>query len=87
MSEDIESEFHKNLKELHSVLLDMKKYQEKQSSLKWNFWRGIAYGLGFFIGSALLTTILVYILRSIGGEGPIGQIAQFFTDLFQQAQN
>jgi hypothetical protein len=50
----------------------LEKYERKLSSLWWNFWRGIVYGLGFFIGSALLAAVIIYIMSKISGWAYIG---------------
>lgn len=41
------------------------KYNKKLSSVWWTFLRGILYGLGFFIGSAILAAATIYVLSKI----------------------
>jgi len=53
--------------ELKKTLLDMAKSQKKAASLWWNFLRGVFYGLGFFIGSAILAAAIIYILSKLEG--------------------
>ncbi len=60
------------------------RYERKLSSLSWNFWRGVVYGLGFFIGSAILAALLIYILSGIEGWGNIGK---FVHDIIQILKN
>lgn len=36
--------------------------QAKSVNLAWNFYRGIFYGVGFFIGGTLLVAIIIYVL-------------------------
>lgn len=55
--------------ELKSALIEMAKSQKRSVSLSANFWRGVVYGFGFFIGSAILAASLLYLLSHIGLEG------------------
>jgi len=77
-----------DLHDLHTVLYDLKKSQKKQSSLKWNFWRGVFYGFGFFVGSAILVSLVAYVLRHIGADGDslLGEFIQGVIQLFQEAR-
>jgi len=76
MREEEESRLSTDLEELHNVLLDLKKIYLRQTSLLWNFWRGILYGFGFVIGSAILTTFLVVVLTHLGirDDSAIGRL-------------
>jgi len=47
-------------------------YEKRQTSIGWIFLRGVAYGLGFFIGSAILATVVILLLSKIEGLGIIG---------------
>lgn len=58
--------------------------QEKQVSLRWNFYRGIIYGFGFFIGSALLIGIILGLLSTINTVPIIGEYTAKVIDFIQQ---
>lgn len=58
--------------------------QDKQASLRWNFYRGVIYGFGFFIGSALLIGIIVWLLSSINTVPLIGEYTAKIIDFIQQ---
>jgi len=47
---------------------------QKQASLWLTFWRGVLYGFGFFVGSALLAAGLIYILTLMKSWGALGHI-------------
>lgn len=66
MEPNSEKMLSEDLRDLHVVLTEVKMYWKKQSSLRWNFIRGILYGFGFFIGSAVVAATLVYILGHLG---------------------
>lgn len=59
--------------EFSKLVGQLVKYERKLSSLSWNFWRGVVYGLGFFIGSAILAAVLIYVLGRVEGNGFIGR--------------
>lgn len=85
---DLNYMLKEDLHELHLILDDMRKYQQKQSSLRWNFWRGVFYGFGFFIGSAILVSALAYVLKHIGADGntTFGRIIKDVVELFQSTR-
>jgi len=58
--------------------------QDKQVSLRWNFYRGIIYGFGFFIGSALLIGIIVGLLSSVNTIPIVGEYTAKIIDFIQQ---
>jgi len=62
------------------------KLQEKQISLTRNLFRGIFYGFGFFIGSAVLVGLLIYILSLINTVPIIGQYTAAIVDFVQSHQ-
>ncbi|MFA4995571.1 MAG: DUF5665 domain-containing protein [Patescibacteria group bacterium] len=66
--------------ELKKALVDMAKAQKKSASLWLTFWRGVLYGLGFFIGSAILATVVIYILSKLEGWGTIGNFIHNIVD-------
>ncbi|MBU1092107.1 hypothetical protein KJ836_00260 [Patescibacteria group bacterium] len=73
------------MKDLHDQKLDeLIRLQDKQTSLRWNFYRGIFYGFGFFIGSVLLISIVVYILSSINTVPLIGEYTVKIIEFIQQ---
>ncbi len=55
----------KEPEDLHKLVKSLVRYEHKLTSLSWNFWRGVVYGLGFFIGSAIVAAIFVYIVSRI----------------------
>lgn len=65
----------------------LEKYEGKLSSLWWNFWRGIVYGLGFFIGSALLAAVLIYVLSKIQGWAFIGDYIKKILEISNSVQS
>ena len=79
-----ESLLNQDLRELHSVLADLKKIEQKQTSLRWNFWRGVFYGFGAFIGSVVLTAAVVYFLTHISIDGST-VVGRFINNLIQSA--
>ena len=60
---------------------------KKSNSLGWNFLKGISYGFGFFVGSAILVSILVYCLAflKIDGNTFSGKVIQKVISTAQQA--
>lgn len=56
----------------------------KSTNLWWNFLRGIFYGFGFFIGSAFLAAILIYVLSKIQGWAYIGDIIKKILEISGQ---
>lgn len=40
----------------------LEKSQRKLASWRWTFLRGIAYGLGFFVGGTVIVGLLIYVL-------------------------
>ena len=77
---------NEDLQDLHEVLEKLKDYQKKQSSLRWNFWRGVFYGFGFFVGTSILVSLLVYGLNHIGADGNtwLGRVLKEVIELFQK---
>lgn len=61
-------EEEKNLKEL---VVELASYERRISSLWWNFLRGITYGLGFFIGSAIVTAVVIYLTTQLFHNTPL----------------
>lgn len=59
-------------KDLQESIENLAKYEKKLSNLSWNFWRGVIYGFGFFIGSAILAALLIYILSRLENGSTIG---------------
>lgn len=60
------------LDRLEEAVKRQTKVQEKLANPWWNLWRGVMYGLGVFIGSALLAAILIWILSQINTAPLIG---------------
>ncbi|MEI7792515.1 MAG: hypothetical protein WCI57_03480 [Candidatus Berkelbacteria bacterium] len=86
MEKESEELLIKELKELRVVLTKVQEYWRKQASLRWNFYRGILYGLGFFIGSAIIATGLIYLMSHLGisGESAFGRMIQKIVENFNQ---
>ncbi|MEI8143418.1 MAG: DUF5665 domain-containing protein [Candidatus Berkelbacteria bacterium] len=76
------------LRELRSVIHQLNKNEKRQLSLSWHFWRGIFYGFGFFVGSAILATIIVYSLShlQINENTVIGNFFENVLRLFERAK-
>lgn len=79
-----ESLLGQDLRELHTALKSLETLQRKQASLRWNFWRGVFYGFGAFIGSVVLTAAVVYFLTHITIDGST-VVGRFINDLIQSA--
>lgn len=60
--------------ELKYYTKQLARYERNLASLSWNFWRGVIYGFGFFIGSAILAAVLIYVLSKIQGWAYIGDV-------------
>lgn len=56
--------------------------EAKSASAWWTFLRGAMYGLGFFIGSAILAAVVILILSKLQNFGSIGS---FIHDVIQNA--
>lgn len=67
--------------ELKKALIDMAKAQKKSNSLGLTFLKGIINGLGFFIGSAILAAVLIYILSKVEGWSTFGGFIKRILDL------
>lgn len=52
--------------------------QEKTVSLPWNFYRGVFYGVGFFVGGTLIVGVIIYVL-SLFNTAPL--IGDFITKI------
>jgi len=87
MDKESESLLLKELKDLRVAMIDMGKYWKRQTSLRWNFVRGVIYGLGFFIGSALLTASIIYILTQLAGtDSNFGRLLENIVELNQKTR-
>lgn len=84
MNDNDQKMLSQDLHELHDVISSIKEYQRKQSSLTWNFWRGVIYGFGFFIGSALLAAALIYILTKVGNDSFFGRFIQNIVNIVEK---
>ena len=69
-----------------SQLNQLIKLQEKQVSLRATLIRGICSGFGFFIGSAVLVGLLVYILSMINTVPIIGHYTAAIVDFVKSRQ-
>lgn len=69
--------------EIKFYIKRLARYERKLSSLSWNFWRGVVYGLGFFIGSAILAAVLIYILSKV----EIRWAGQYVDDIIEILKN
>jgi hypothetical protein len=86
MDQESEKMLSADLRDLHEVLNEVKHYWKKQSSLKWNFLKGIIYGFGFFIGSAVIVGFLLYLLTrlNISSDSLLGRFIRDFIDIIQK---
>jgi hypothetical protein len=57
---------------LASSIESLAKSEAKSASALWSFLRGMFYGVGFFVGSALLAAAIIYILSKFEGSSFIG---------------
>lgn len=55
--------------EIKKVLAQMVEAQKKSNSLRLTFWRGVFYGFGVFVGSAVLVALLIYVLTRLNVDG------------------
>lgn len=60
-------------KDLKESIDTLEKTESKLVSLKWNLYRGIFYGLGFFIGGTILVAFLLYILSFFDTAPIVGE--------------
>ena len=58
-------------KELKELVKELLVYEKKLVSMSNSFYRGIFYGLGFFIGSAILVAVIIYILSLLLRNSPV----------------
>ena len=56
--------------ELAEAVKELNTNQQKVVSLSWNFYRGILYGLGFFVGGTLIVGSIIY-LMSLFDTAPV----------------
>ena len=73
--------------ELNSDIKKLTKVVNKSNSLWLAFFRGIFYGLGFFIGSAILAAVLIYILSRLQGWAYIGDVIQKILNIAGKTQS
>jgi len=59
--------------ELRDAMRKLETAQTKNLSLSWNFYRGIVYGFGFFIGGTLLIGVIIYVLSFFDTAPIIGE--------------
>lgn len=57
---------------------------KKSNSLWWSLLRGIFYGFGFFIGSAILAAAVIYVLSKIQGWAYIGDAVKKILEISGQ---
>jgi hypothetical protein len=63
------------MSETSELTAAIKKLDEKQTkivSLPWNFYRGMIYGLGFFVGGTLLVGFLLYLMSMFDTAPVVG---------------
>ncbi len=79
------NEIKSETKELAAALHSLAKYKKREISLSWNFWRGVFYGFGLFVGSALLAAILIYVLAALAAGD--NNVAHFFRNIYEGITN
>ena len=57
----------------------------KSASVWWTLLRGIISGFGVFIGTVLLTAILIYVLSKVEGWAYIGRYAHNVLEIISQS--
>lgn len=72
-----ESELEKSLTKLEEAI-------NKQNSFRSSFWRGVFNGFGFFVGSAILTAVLILILAKLPDTNPIGHFLHSIVDVVNE---
>lgn len=70
--------------ELKKALEKMAETQKRSNSLALTFLKGIVNGLGFFIGSAILAAVLIYVLSKIEGWSTFGGFIKQILDASQK---
>lgn len=70
----------KEITELSEEVNHLAKIEKKQASVWWTFLRAIMYGLGFFIGSAVLAAAVLLILSRLQG---FGGLSNFIDQIIQ----
>ena len=58
-------------------------YEKRLASLRYSFWRGVFYGFGFFIGSAILATVIISLLSQFGADSFLGRILNRIIEVSQ----
>lgn len=58
--------------DLREAIEKLEASQAKVVSLPWNFYRGIFYGVGFFVGGTLLVGLIIYILTFLDTAPIVG---------------
>lgn len=74
-------------KEQTDEIRDLIKGINKSNNLWWAMFRGIFYGFGFFIGSAILAAALIYVSSKIQGWAYIGDFVEKFIDIVSKTQS
>jgi len=59
----------------------------RSNNLWWAFFRGIFYGFGFFIGSAVLATIFIYIFSGLKSWAYIGDLIEQIINIASKTQS
>ncbi len=72
----MDNEYENKQMEILDQLKLLNKKLAKQNSLRFIFRTGIVYGVGFFIGSAILATIALGVLGPLFGQ--IDWIAEYY---------
>ncbi|MFA6531466.1 MAG: DUF5665 domain-containing protein [Patescibacteria group bacterium] len=67
--------------ELKKAIERLAAQEKKLASLRWNFWRGAAYGFGFIVGSALLVALFVWALSLFDTAPIIGEYVAKIVDI------
>lgn len=75
------AEIHEQRDQIIEQLEGLNEKMRVQNSVRHTFVRGVIYGVGVFIGSAIVATIIFSILRSLVGD------TGWVHDIFQGATN
>lgn len=78
------SELTEQIKKLEKTNRELARANWKIASVWWSLLRGATYGTGIVIGTALLTTLLFFILSKIEGWEFIGRYAHNILEILRQ---
>ena len=72
--------------DLNRSITKLEKAVRRQNNLGWTFLRGVFYGIGWFIGGALLAAVLIYILAQMPESSALGKFTHNILDLVDKTK-